>query len=94
MAARVYLPAQLARLYQIRLPLEVNGVLVREIIAELDRLYPGIKDRLTEGPKLRPYILVFVNQEPADLDTPVSPGAEVRFVAAVAGGAVRKLYKI
>ncbi|MER3397051.1 MAG: molybdopterin synthase sulfur carrier subunit [Chloroflexota bacterium] len=86
MAARVYLPAQLARLYQIRLPLEVNGVRVREIIAELDRLYPGIKDRLTEGPNLRPYILVFVNQEPADLDTPVSPGAEVRFVAAVAGG--------
>lgn len=86
MAARVYLPAQLARLYQVRPPLELDGCRVRDLIAELDRLYPGIKDRLTEGPNLRPYILVFVNREPADLDTQVPPDAEVRFVAAVAGG--------
>lgn len=86
MAARVFLPAQLARLYQIRPPLELNGARVQDLVAELDRLYPGLKDRLTEGGRLRPYILVFVNQEPADLDSAVPPDAEVRFVAAVAGG--------
>jgi len=86
MAARVYLPAQLGRLYQLKPPLEVNGSRVRDLIEELDRRYPGLKDRLLEGRALRPYILVFVNQEPAGLDSPVPPDAEVRFVAAVAGG--------
>ncbi len=86
MAVRVYLPAQLCRLYQIKPPLELKGARVRDLVDELDRRYPGMKDRLTEGRALRPYILVFVNQEPADLDSLLPSDVEVRFVAAVAGG--------
>ena len=36
-----------------------------------------MRDRLVEaGPRLRPHINVFVDGEPADLDTPVGPDGD------------------
>ena len=48
---------------------------------------PGMRDRLVEaGPRLRPHINVFVDGQPADLDTPVGDGATVHVIPAVSGG--------
>ncbi len=66
---------------------EVDGRSVADLLAALDRLIPGLRDRLIEaGPRLRPHINVFVDGTPADLDTAVPPGATVHVIPAVSGG--------
>jgi molybdopterin converting factor small subunit len=57
------------------------------VIVELDRSVPGLRDRLVDsGPTLRRHINVFVDGEPADLATAVSPTAVVHVLPAVSGG--------
>ena len=66
---------------------EVAGRTVAELLAALDATVPGLRDRLVEaGPRLRPHINVFVDGMPADLGTPVGPGAVVHVIPAVSGG--------
>ncbi len=66
----------------------VPGATVRDVIDELNRLYPGIRERLCSGDSLRSGIAVFVNTELARLGLlePVPPVAEVHFLPAIAGG--------
>lgn len=65
-----------------------SGRTVREIVDSLERLYPGIRDRLCEGDALRPGLAVVVGTEAATLGLmqPVPPGSEVHFVPAIGGG--------
>ena len=66
---------------------EVDGATVGDVIVELDRSVPGLRDRLVEGgPRLRRHINVFVDGEPARLETPVPDGSVVHVIPAVAGG--------
>jgi molybdopterin converting factor small subunit len=65
---------------------------LREVIAGLDAAYPGIGGRiLDESGKLRRFVNVYVGEEDVrfaqGLDTPVSQGARVSVIPAVAGGA-------
>jgi molybdopterin converting factor small subunit len=67
--------------------LTVDGATVGEALASLDRRVPGMGDRLlTVGPALREHIKVFVDSEPADLETPVGPASVVHVITAVSGG--------
>jgi hypothetical protein len=60
---------------------------VLEAIAELDRRWPGLRDRLcAEGPELRPHIHVYVDGERGDLATTVPTNARVEVIAAISGG--------
>ncbi|WP_237152057.1 MoaD/ThiS family protein [Oryzibacter oryziterrae] len=60
---------------------------VRELIAELDRRWPGMSDRLTDSrPAIRKHINVFVDGERAGLDTPLDAGASVTILLAISGG--------
>jgi molybdopterin converting factor small subunit len=68
---------------------------LREVIAGLDAAYPGIGGRiLDDGGRLRRFVNVYVGEEDVrfaqGLDTPVSAGARVSFIPAVAGGAPGK----
>lgn len=46
-----------------------------------------MRDRLcAEGPVLRRHINVYVDREPADLETPARPESEIHVLPAVAGG--------
>jgi molybdopterin converting factor small subunit len=68
---------------------------LREVIAGLDAAYPGIGGRiLDDGGRLRRFVNVYVGEEDVrfaqGLDTPVSAGARVSFIPAVAGGALGK----
>ena len=82
------LPRTLIPLYS-DLPriVEVDAGTVDEAITKLDDRWPGLRDRLCEpGPELRMHIHVYVDQERADLDTPVDARSEVQVVAAISGG--------
>jgi molybdopterin converting factor small subunit len=66
---------------------EVAGTTVGDVLTELDRSVPGLRDRLVEsGPRLRRHINVFVDGQPADLATEVSANAVVHVLPAVSGG--------
>jgi len=83
-AAVVRLPAILAREAGGQAQFETQAQTLREALRELP-----VADLLFDpAGQLRPLINVFVNGEDArdELDTPLADGAEVRVVAAVAGG--------
>ena len=64
-----------------------DGATVGEVIDDLDRRWPGVRDRLCRpGPRLREFINVYVDGRPADLDSAVGPESTVHILPAVAGG--------
>jgi len=64
---------------------------VLAVIEAVDAEHPGLRDRLcAPGPSLRPYINLYVDGEPADLDSPLMGGATVHILPAVAGGGALK----
>ncbi len=68
-----------------RVELEAGSVV--EAIDELDRRWPGIRDRLCEpGPVLRAHIHVYVDRTRADLETELTAGSRVDVIAAISGG--------
>ena len=67
---------------------EVAGTLRSSSTMMSSTVVPGLRDRLVDaGPVLRRHINVFVDGEPADLATEVSPTARVHVLPAVSGGA-------
>jgi molybdopterin converting factor small subunit len=86
--AAVNLPPTLPPLFE-ELPrhLDVPAATVDEAITRLDERWPGLRDRLCEpGPALRRHINVYVDREPADLQTPVRPDSRIDLIAAISGG--------
>jgi sulfur-carrier protein len=86
--ADVHLPSTLSPLFP-GLPrkLDVPASTVGDVIEHLEREWPGLRDRLCEpGPTLRRHIHVYVNQERAKIDTPVSEQCRVDVIAAISGG--------
>lgn len=66
---------------------EAGGATVADALGALDARHPGLLDRLCEpGPRLRRHIRVFVDHEPADLTTPVSPTSRLDVITAITGG--------
>ena len=67
---------------------EAEGTTVGELLADLDRRYPGIRFRIIdEQDCIRPHVRVFVNRErAAGLEEAVAPGDEVQILQALSGG--------
>jgi molybdopterin synthase sulfur carrier subunit len=88
--AIVHLPRSLIALFPgAPRRLEAAGSTVAEVIDDLDRQVPGMRNRLVEaGPELRSHINVYVSGERAALDTPVPAWADVHIIPAVSGGGV------
>lgn len=86
--AVVHLPRSLVALFPgTPRRVEAHGATVGEVIADLDRQVPGLRNRLVDaGPVIRTHINVFVAGERAALDTPVPDGAAVHVIPAVSGG--------
>jgi molybdopterin converting factor small subunit len=84
----VWIPSLLRDLTGGRNTVRVAGTTVRQVIDELDRSYPGIKDRLCDEGSLRPGIAVAVDTQLVRLGLahPVPPDAEVHFLPAISGG--------
>ena len=86
--AAVNLPPTLPPLFE-ELPrhVDVPAATVDEAITRLDERWPGLRDRLCEpGPALRRHINVYVDREPADLQTPLAADSRVDLIAAISGG--------
>lgn len=87
--ATVLLPRSLLALFPgVERRHDVTAGTVASVIDALDATVPGLRDRLvTSGPRLRPHINVFVDGDPADLDTAVIGTSVVHVIPAVSGGA-------
>jgi molybdopterin synthase sulfur carrier subunit len=60
------------------------------LIDQLERLYPGMRERLTVGGRIRGYINIFLNEDDIRSlqaeDTQVRDGDEVTIIPAISGG--------
>ena len=67
---------------------ELAARTVRDLIFELDALYPGVRARLLEGDRLRSGLSIFVDGlvRREGLDFELAPASEVHFIPAIAGG--------
>ena len=84
---KVLIPGGL-RSYTEQGSVEVGGATLGAVLAELDRLYPGIRFRMIdEQDQIRAHIKLFVNAElERSLAAPLSTHDEVIIVAALSGG--------
>ena len=65
-----------------------HGRNVRELIADLNRQFPGLASHLLEGDELKPSIAVSVDGEigPGGIMEPIGESSEVHFLPAIGGG--------
>jgi molybdopterin synthase sulfur carrier subunit len=84
----VWIPALVRDLTGGRAQASAPGRTVGEIVAALDEMYPGIRERLCQGDQLSPAVIVWVDGRVARLGLlePVGEESEVLFLPAVAGG--------
>jgi molybdopterin converting factor small subunit len=71
-----------------RAHVEADGATVAEVLADLDRQFPGLRFRVVdEQGRLRQHMKVFLGEDAVrDLDTPVPDGTEVTLMQALSGG--------
>jgi len=66
----------------------VQGNNIRQVIDNLDAVYPGFKDRLVEDGRVKPNISVAIDGEitPLGMIEKVEDDSEVHFLPAISGG--------
>ncbi len=92
MAVKVRIPTPLQKLTKNQAEVQCSGTNIQEVIGQLDKQYPGIKERLCEADgKLRRFINVYVNEEDIRFlegpDTRLKDGDDISIIPAIAGGA-------
>jgi molybdopterin converting factor small subunit len=67
---------------------DATGSTVREVLADLDRRYPGMRFRMIdEQGRIRPHIRLYVNTSPVEqLDRPIARGETLHLICALSGG--------
>ena len=68
----------------------VDGATIREVIDNLESRYPGTKEKLCEGDRIRPSISVYVDGvlTRVAMHERVDADAELHFLPAISGGIV------
>lgn len=94
MAVKVRIPFAIQSLFDGATEVEAEGRTVREIIDDLERRYPGVKQRLCDDDgELRRFVNIFVNDQDIrslkGLETELSEKDEIAIIPAIAGGVVR-----
>ena len=84
---KVHIPSPL-RSYTGRTPVEADGGSLREVLADLENQYKGIRFRMIdEQDGIRPHIKFFLNQEMInDLDHAAGDQDEIHIICAISGG--------
>lgn len=74
--------------YTRRSTVDANGHTLAELLADLDRQFPGLRFRvLNEQEQFRPHIRCFINNEQIfDINQVLQPDDEVCLVQALSGG--------
>jgi molybdopterin converting factor small subunit len=85
---KVALPSPLRSYTGQRHEVEASGASVAELLADLDRQFPGIRFRMIdEQDRLRPHLRIFVDgREVRRLDAPLAGGEQVHILQALSGG--------
>ena len=86
--AKVFVPTMLQPSTGGVKEVDVNARNVRQVIEQLDQLFPGIADRLMEDDEIRPNLAVAVDGEVARMGLleRVGQNTEIHFVPAIGGG--------
>ncbi len=96
MAITVRVPAPLQKLTQNQAEIEASATNIKELIEDLEKNFPGIKERICdETGKVRRFINIYVNEEDVRFlqqdETPLKDGDEVSIIPAIAGGGSTRL---
>jgi len=91
MAVKVIIPTPLQKLAKNRTEVEASGSNIGELIDDLEKNFPGLKERICdETGKIRRFINIYVNEEDVRFlqqdKTPLNSGDEVSIIPAIAGG--------
>ena len=84
----VGIPSLLRHLTNGQRIVSVEGETVQQVIDNLDRLYPGMKEGLCDGDRLRPSIAIVVDGQTSNLKLRhrLKESSEVHFVISISGG--------
>jgi MoaD family protein len=90
MAVTVRIPTPLRTLTGGQEEVHAEGRTVADVIEDLERSHPGIKERLLDDKGVRRFVNIYANEEDVrfldNLDTELSDGDTVSIVPAIAGG--------
>lgn len=91
MSIQVRIPTPLRKLTAEQEVVEAEGANIGELLDNLDRKFPGLKERICdEQGEVRRFVNVFLNDEDIrfleEKNTSVKAGDEVSIVPAIAGG--------
>ena len=90
MAVKVRIPTPLQKLTDGKDEVEGEPGTVIRLINNLDKRFPGIGERISEGGRIRRFINIYLNDEDIRFlkneETEVKDGDEVSIVPAIAGG--------
>ena len=95
MAVKVRIPTPLQKLTNNQAEVLCDGVNIDQILNELEKKHPGIKERLCDAQgKLRRFVNIYVNEEDIRFldgqDTKLKSGDDISIIPAIAGGALSK----
>jgi molybdopterin synthase sulfur carrier subunit len=93
MGVKVRIPTPLRKLTSGKGEVEIEGQTVQEVIDNLEKHYPGIRERLCdEAGELRRFVNLYINEKDIRFiqgkETPLNEGDEVSIVPAIAGGSL------
>jgi molybdopterin synthase sulfur carrier subunit len=84
--AIVFIPPQLRKLTGAA-QVEVEGGTVREVVEQMEQLYPGVKERLFTDGQLSPTLQLSVDHTMTRIvSTKVQPTTEIHFLPVIGGG--------
>jgi molybdopterin synthase sulfur carrier subunit len=91
MAVKVRIPTPLQTITGNRAEVSAEGATIRELIEDLERQFPGLKERVCdEKGAVRRFVNVYLNEEDVRFlsgeDTQVKDSDEVSIIPAIAGG--------
>jgi molybdopterin synthase sulfur carrier subunit len=90
MGVKVRIPTPLQKLTNGKAEVECSARNITELVDVLEKDYPGIKERLSEGGKVRRFINIYVNDEDIRFvnkeETVLKDGDNISIVPAIAGG--------
>ena len=91
MAVKVRIPAPLRNLTKGNEQIEASGKTVAELLEDMEKNYPGLKDRLCdERGQLRRFVNVYINEEDIRFlkggQSEIKEGDDISIIPAIAGG--------
>ncbi len=90
MSVKIRIPTPLQRITEGKEEVEGEPGTIISLINNLDKRYPGIGERISEGGKIRRFVNIYLNNEDIRFlkneETEVRDGDEVSIIPAIAGG--------